>query len=144
MFETLDHAEVTIPLGFAGAGERLWQFVTLRIHVCWFFVVYSTVTEDNLRVSRNIFLTHVDDLVDLTTVPDIKIVEVHLVSPKHINKKGEWKMERVEKIWIGQEPDIDHEQYTYVYALKNGSRYMDSSLCRNEEKLKNKRIVFGK
>jgi hypothetical protein len=140
MFETVDYAELPIPKGLFEDGERLWQFVIMRLHVCWFYVIYETTALDDCEVSHIILLQNVNDLVEFSSVKEFKLIEAYLVSPKYINKKGNWKMEPLKEIWVASEPEF--EQKSYIYVLRDGSRYVQATLCDSESQLIEKRLVF--
>ena len=142
MFETHNSAEEYIPREFTVKGLRLWSSVHTRLHVPWLHVVYTSKNSDGYVVSQIAFLTYVDQLLHLDQQTDMKILEVNLVSPKHINNKGSWEMEPLMEIWIGFEPDIEHKQAAEIFVLKNGNRYSDSSLSTNEGDLLDKKLIF--
>ena len=75
--------------------------------------------------------------------PNYEVIEVSLVSPGHVNKTNQWKMEALEKVRIGQEPDLDHEQEAIIFVLKNGRKYVDSGLGTPINKLVDITTVYS-
>lgn len=142
MFETHDVAEVHVPPLLASNGERLWQYVALRLHMPWFYVIYKTTAASQIRSSSILFLQHPEQLIDLQQQAGIKIEQVELVSPGYMNGEGHWKMEPLREIWKGLEPGAPYEHEILIYVLDNGDRYANSSVHFNECDLIDHQLVF--
>jgi len=139
MFETHEDGEVSMP-ELGDRGKHWWNFVQLSFHLPWFHVAYQTVAADsNVQV---MFLPHIDQLIELSSNKEFKIIQVDLVSPGHVNDKGIWKMEPIKEILYAEEPNISHEQTAFVYVVLNGDRYVFSMLSTAESELLNVRTVF--
>ena len=142
MFETHDSAEECIPSELTINGLRAWNSVHTRLHVPWLHVVYASKGSDGIMLGQIAFLTYVDQLLQLDHQSDKIIIEVNLVSPKHLNNKGGWEMKALKEIWIGFEPDTEYQQETEIFVLKNGNRYTYSPLDTTEDNLLEKGLIF--
>ncbi|MCP3849852.1 MAG: hypothetical protein GY694_06390 [Gammaproteobacteria bacterium] len=101
----------------------------------WFHVVVKSKYEhDEYQESRNLFITQADDLVTLNKSDEWEIKEVSLVSPGHMNKSSHWQMGLLDEILVGREPNLNHEQYGYIFVLNDGQRYI-VSLNKSEGEL---------
>ena len=142
MFETSISSEIDMPIELSTAGIQVWDCMYTRLHVPWLHVVYVIQDSGEYVCGRILFLSQVDQLLQLSQESDIKIMEVNLVSPKHLNNKHRWEMEPLQEIWLGIEPGLEHKQLTEIYVLSNGDRYTDSPLSTLEEELLEKNIIF--
>jgi len=142
MFETHISAEEYIPSELTIDGLRAWNSVHTRLHVPWLHVVYASKSAEGYVLSQIAFLTYVDQLLQLDHQSKMKIIEVNLVSPEHLNNKGGWEMESLQEIWIGFEPVTEHKQESEIFVLKNGNRYCYSPLSTTEEDLLDKKLIF--
>lgn len=142
MFETHDSAEEYIPSEFTINGLRAWNCVHSRLHVPWLHAVYVIKASEGYVPGQIAFLTYVDQLLQLDQQSNTKILEVNLVSPDHVNNKGAWKMDPLKEIWVGYEPDTEHQQETEIFVLKDGNRYTYSPLSTDEENILEKKLVF--
>jgi len=139
MFETHENGEISMP-ELGERGKHWWNFVRLSFHLPWFHVVYPTViTNSNTQVN---FLPHIDQLIEPNSDKELKIIQADLLGPGHLNDKGVWKMKPIKEILSVQEPNISHEQTTFVYVILNGNRYVFSMLSTAESELMNVRTVF--
>lgn len=142
MFETHDSSEVITPADARVPGERIWTSIYSRLHVQWFHVIYD-VSHQNEEVSRFIiFLPQTDQLINLSCDQDVDIVEVYLVAPGHLSGKDRWEMEPLDEIWRATEPGCGHIQFAEIYVLRNGNRYIDSSLDTPESELLDMKLIF--
>lgn len=141
MFETNDDAELYIPPGISGPGVRAWQYVKLRLHVPWLVIVYEFEIEKKARMRETVFLPDADDLVQFSRIPDIKIVEVSVMAPAHMNEKGRWMLEPLIEVWRGKEPEQPH-QPVHVFVTGLGNRYMPFSRAEETELL-DKELIFS-
>lgn len=142
MFETIDEAEVKIPDPLKAPGERAWWFVKNSLHMRWFHLVCESTYKDDYRSSNMFFLTQIDHLLDVVEDKTVKILQVDLVTPKHMNEGERWKMEPLSEIWVGYEPECEHQQEAHIYVTSDGTRYLDSALSEREEELLNKKLIF--
>lgn len=86
---------------------------------------------------ENMFLTQVQQLLELQQVPHIEILETYLVSPGILNGTERWKLEPLAEIWEGVEPEAENH-VAYVYVLTSGVRYVNSALVSSENELLNR------
>jgi len=98
MFETYDTAR--LPSFFAKDGEYLWSYVGIHLQYAWFQVTYRITVEDAVDISETLFLSHVEQLMEITKRDNIKIEFVDLVSPGYMNGSKRWKMEPLREIWL--------------------------------------------
>ena len=140
MFETHNSSELSIPVDLSLDGLRAWSSVHIPHQLPWFHVQYMNRGAD---ISQIVFLSDIDQLLQLQEKTNMKILEVNLVSSGHVNNRGTWGMELLKEIWIGFEPDTKHEQHALTFVLKNGDRYTDSELDTDEENLIKKEIIFS-
>ena len=141
MFETNNTSRMHNPLSLLGDANHLWAHVSLRIHVPWFYVVFSMSYEDGSRKSDILFVSNIDDVIGMNHEPLIQLEEVYLVSPGHLNKSSKWLMEPLGKLLVGLEPE--HDQYAHIYVVENGNRYLDSALGSKEEELRGINTLFS-
>lgn len=142
MFETVDNAEVSIPAELKDFDERAWWYVTYRLHMRWFHVTCEFNYKDG-QATHMLFLTQLEHLLDIEKEKSIKILQIDLVTPGHMNDGERWQMEPLSEIWIGYEPDTEHRQEAQIYVVADGSHYIDSALETNEEELLDKRKIFA-
>lgn len=142
MFETHISAEEYIPSELTIDGLRAWNSVHTRLHVPWLHVVYSSKSAEGYVLGQIAFLAYVDQLLQLDHKSNMKVLEVNLVSPNHVNNMGGWEMESLREIWVGFEPDTEHAQETEIFILKNGNRYTYSPLSTDEADLLDKQLIF--
>ncbi len=112
MFETNDMAKLENPLSLLGDENYLWSHVSLRIHIPWFYLIYSVEVENKIPKRDILFITNINDLINIHNEPQMIIEHVYLVSPGHLNKSDQWMMEPIENILSGIEPD--HDQLAHV------------------------------
>ena len=142
VFKTHETAKVNIPVGLIDPDESVWNYVFTRLNTHWFPVVTrSTHEEDGYRELRNFFMAHPEKIQVLKDSRHWEIAEVSLVSPAHMNGSDHWQMEPLIEIIKGQESTLEHEQYGYVFVLKNGNRYI-RSLNRNESELRDLYSIY--
>jgi len=139
MFESCESAKIFNPFSTPENPEYLWSYISMSLHSPWFFVTY-TQHEGDESLQQILFIMFAEDLEDLKKVEGIQINNVYLVSPPHLNKSDHWRMESLEKILTGLEPEYD--QPRYVYILENGNRYLDSGFCEKESELRSIEVAF--
>jgi hypothetical protein len=140
LFETLDRAEIDIPDALKDPGNRAWAYVFRRIHMPWFHVVFGVPSDMGGLQAQILFLTGVDQLVQLTEQRHGRILEVQMVLPRHASRAGRWTMVPLIEAWMATEPEVP--QSAYVYVLANGRRYVESGLDTDESELVDRRRIF--
>ena len=142
MFETHETARVNIPVGLVEPDESVWGYVYTRLNTHWFHIVArSTHEEDGYRELRNFFMAHPEGIQTLKDSPHWEIAEISLVSPTHMNGTNHWAMEPLAQILRGKESKLEHEQFGYVFVLRNGQRYT-VSLSNCEDDLSDKTSIY--
>ena len=145
MFETNDAAEMKMPLDLFNNGERVWHIVQLRLHVPWFYLVYQVTHSDGIKISSMIFITDIEQVIDLMSDTAIDLLEAYLVSPGHLNKKDCWKMEKLKAVWSATHKNESSMENSYatIYVLHNNSEYVyndtesDSEMFTKDELILN-------
>lgn len=119
MFETYEESRLKIPLV---SGRLLWGDVSVPLQNPWFHVQYALTDESEDRFSRTIFLSTVDQLLDISKLENVHLEYVDMVSPEHVNGADRWRMEPLHQIWRLQ---IEENQswHGYTFVLENGIRY---------------------
>lgn len=129
MFETSISAEISCPPIF-GLDLRLWSYVHLSLHIPWFHVEYEICDINDQYLRQILFLSDIEQLLNLQEEQGSMIVQVDLVSPACVNQQGCWKMEPLCEIWTGVEPKSGQE--STVFVVKSGARYVDSNLSESD------------
>lgn len=139
MFRTSQLAEIpTSPL--YGDEARLWAFVEQSLHTPWFYV---TVAECQSGQALHTMLL-VQEVFTLEALlarqnASLKVTEVQLVSPSHVNKSDRWLMEPLIKL---VQISCQGAQ-GYEYCVKGGKWYADQAeeaLSGSESE--SRRIIF--
>ncbi|MEW8203277.1 MAG: hypothetical protein AB2697_08580 [Candidatus Thiodiazotropha endolucinida] len=131
MFETFDDAEVTMPKLFGDNDSRQWAYVYRRLHSAWFHVVCQPVDPELRYAPRIFFLPNVNDLVALAGDPSAQIVEASVVTPKHLNGSGAWRMDGLKQVLVGWQEVGEEALEVLIYTLQDGQQLIDASseLC---------------
>jgi len=140
MFETNSLSKIVNPLARFDESH-LWSAVSLRIHLPWFYVVLSNGDVDGLERVDMLFVSNVNDLIDMRRDLSVQVLQAYLVSPGHLNESDKWKMEEISHIKSGLEPERD--QLAYVYELENGHRYIESALGSKEADLRDIDTIYA-
>lgn len=143
MFETHDSAEEYIPSEIGLDGLHAWNSVHTRLHMPWLQVVFASRGTEGFVHSQISLLIYNEQLLELDRRADIKILEVYLVSPCHVNNGKGWEMAPLKEIWTGIEPGTEGRQETEIFVLENGDRYCYSPLSTEEDDLQDKRCIFS-
>ena len=142
MFETIDAAEMNMPVGLLGEGQRMWQFVNLRLHVQWFYMLYETEFEKGSFSSDYALLTDERQIAEMSSFEHVKIIELYIVSPGHLNGSDCSKMEKIKEIWTAKIKNIKSNEKGMIYVLQDDSEYKYSlSTNNNEDFIKNELLV---
>ncbi len=141
MFKTVDTAEIPVPKIFGNDHERMWSYVTFKLHIPWFYVVCTIQVGEEGTLTYMFCLTHVEHLLQLAGAEEFKIEEVNLIIPKWMSGKGHWTMELLNEIWEATEPDAK-SQPAYIFVTVDKTRYVDSALSTSETDLCDSRLVY--
>lgn len=118
MFKTHQSAEVFNPLAIA--SEKYWAYAEVDIHKPWFYVQYSSCVEEVSYKSMFLF-SRVEQLQELSANSSVKITEVNIVTPAHINKSENWQMRCLDEIMKGSGKLAGHDSPIYIYVLTDGT-----------------------
>lgn len=119
MFETYEESRLNLPLGL---GRLLWGYVRVPLQNPWFHVQYSLTDESGDRFAKTVFLSTVDQLLDISQHENVQLERVYLVSPEHVNGAGRWKMEPLHQI-LHRQIEVQQSWHGYVFVLEDGARY---------------------
>ncbi|MCW8988120.1 MAG: hypothetical protein OQK75_10705 [Gammaproteobacteria bacterium] len=133
MFETIDAAEIKFPAGLLAEGQRAWQHIKLRLHVPWFYVLYQTEYSDGTKLSNFVFLAKEEQIIDMQSIDNYKIIDIYLVSPGHLNGSDCWKMEKLKEIWTARIKNNETYETVMIYVLQDNSEYTYSLNSDNNE-----------
>ncbi|MBT7206126.1 MAG: hypothetical protein HN868_02115 [Gammaproteobacteria bacterium] len=142
MFESYKEAEIKISDHFLDDGNQVWDYVFRRLHTIWFHVVVRPSDEYSENCSKIFFLSGIDNLQLLQLDKSVTISELNIVIPGRMNGSKTWKMELLNKIMVGYEPEIEDEQKIIVYELNNGRRVIDSAMNTPEKDIIDLDVVF--
>lgn len=104
------------------AGQRVWRFVEQEQLVPWFYVqvVYRFGLKD---YDSMLMMYHADELKNVIDAQShrMRVKQVQLVTPSHINGQPNWLMEPLTMVGIVEHPwDASH---FLVYKVESGSIY---------------------
>lgn len=142
MFETHDSAEVLMPLELNNHGARVWSRIRNQAHIHWFHVVYSQADHDDYTSRRILFLSHIDQLIELCQDKGVYVLEVSLVSAGHFNGKGRWQMQLLDEVWVGTLMECSNEQQAELFVTNEGTRYVSFGYAISEYDLVNPKLVY--
>lgn len=125
MFETTNAAELPFS-GVVSPDSRFWSQVQLSLSIPWFFCEYEITSGINKSIRNVIFLTNIEQLLQLHQHPDLELLQVDLVSPEYINKKGRWLMQTIFEIWAWVDPKTC--QKILMYIFQDGTRYLNPEI----------------
>jgi len=141
MFETIDTAELKFPPGLLDKGQRVWQYINIRLHVPLFFMHYQTEYSDGTKLINIMLLAKEEHIVDIQSIDNCKIIETYLVSPSHLNGSDCTKMEKLKEIWTASIKN-NTDEMGMIYVLQDNSEYTYSQYTdNNEELIKNKLLI---
>lgn len=127
MFQTADSSRNPIFSSLAGEGRHVWSAVTLPLNRPWFFVPYTSLTEDGPHTS-SIMVDSTSQITELTCLigDQFRLDDVLLVSPGWVNHTDGWKMEPLEAVWEGQDPIRGTK--VQMFCLTDGRRYLGTPM----------------
>ncbi len=141
MFFTRDDAEIRLPFPAVGKDEHYWSSVQIFLHIPWFLISYEAVSDDLAhKVQSAVLVMHLLDVIEISNT--VKIVQILLVSPGHLNGSGGWEAATVSEVWVGSEPGLDENETATVYVTANGVRNVVSVLETAEADLLSVRRVL--
>lgn len=141
MFITDETAKMPIPSAlFGDEDSSYWGYVKLNLHAPWLHCVYEAKSEDGGEFRHMIFLSHPEQLQEMSKMEGIEIIEVQVVLPSHMTRQDKWIMSPLASIWEGKTPGEDYTEV--VYVTLDGRRFSFSGKITNENQLTDKRLLY--
>lgn len=81
-------------------GRLLWGYVIVPLHNPWFHVQYALTDESGDRFSKTVFLSTVDQLLDISQHDNVQLEHVDLVSPDTSTVLIDGKWSRYSKYFV--------------------------------------------
>lgn len=141
MFITHKNAEVTTPFVMKEDGEHWWHYAMVTIHKPWLYVEYEPIVENPLRSMY--LLERIDQLLSLQKRTDIRITEVHVVTPKYLNNTDSWRMSRVKQVLRGIQKRHGDEFPVEIYVFNDGTEEYYSPYGLIKKKPRNCEVIFS-
>lgn len=142
MFGTVDSCEVVIPAMPLPDGRRIWSSINLNMHVQWLYVTYQTQNESDPELLDIVFLTETEQLVEMSSSENIKIIEVYIVSPSYVNGSNNWEMDKVKEIWKAKLRIDEFDTRGRIYILEDNREYVHSYLTMDKGDFTKKELIF--
>jgi len=142
MFETIDAAEMNMPVGLLGEGQRMWEFVNYRLHMHWFYMLYHTEFDEDSESSDFALFTNEEQIAKMASFSHVKIIDLYIVSPGYLNGSDRWKMEKIKEIWTSKNKNHESSLEGKIYVLQDNSEYKHPVYTsENEDLIKDKIFV---
>lgn len=139
MFRTLQHAEIPTSALY-GDEARLWTFVEHALHTPWFYVtVAERLHEQTLHTMLLVQEVCVLEALLAKQSAALKVEDVQLVTPSHLNKNDRWLMEPLLEL-----VQIDCQgAYRYEYCVEGHKCYADEmEEAPSGDERESRRIIF--
>ena len=141
MFETIDAAEMNMPAGLLGEGQRMWQFVNYRLHMHWFYMLYHTEFDEDSASSDFALFTNEEQIIEMASFDHVKIIDLYIVSPGHLNGSHCWKMEKLKEIWTSKIRNSESSSEGMIYVLQDNNEYKHPVYSDNSNDLIKDKIL---
>lgn len=104
------------------ADTQIWRYVEQELMYPWFYLQVVRVGSSETGTSM-LMVQHAKDLGEIVKceTPSWWLEQVQLVSPPHMNGKGQWLMEPLHKITIHESPSLGG--LCECFEVADGSRY---------------------
>jgi hypothetical protein len=126
MFETFEHAEIPMPPSLCPNGERLWSYAHLDIHAPWFYVEYAQDLGE-VTTSSMYLLGNIDQLCEIAGWAGDVLVEVKVITPKHLNHTKGWQMDTLKQVIKATYLRDDTKTQALIYVLEDGRELMSET-----------------
>ena len=122
MFESTSNARDPMMSAIAGKDQHVWSCLSLTVNRPWFFVTYLLHTPEGDFEETALLGSHAQ-FVDLLSKngKEITLIQLMLVSPRHLNKSDDWRMEPLAEIWCVTQG----KHSSRIYKLADGRQYSD-------------------
>lgn len=142
MFETRDSSKMDVPIELLSEGQHIWKSVSVRLHVPCFYVMYQKESKNYIVSTHMDIVSSEEQITDMASAENIKIIDVYLVSPGSLNGSNRWKMEQLREIWTAKTKALDTDKMGMIYVLRNNREYIYSpSIEINEKPMKNNLLI---
>jgi len=142
MFVTESNAEISLPPMFGDEnGEKHWAYVKFVLHIPWFYLTYAVQVEKNVTLRYMLFLSEIEQVIEVARSPVATIKEVAIAIPAHMNRRDRWIMEGLAEVWRGSDPEWGN-QVVNVYVTDIGERYHFPGTSREEPNLSNLSRIY--
>lgn len=123
MFQTFDVHQKLSP--FLNEGENGWDLISYTLKHPWFYANIRVNKKNKLKThERVIMVDTVERLKEFHSRKDVEFLDLELVTPRHVNKTGKWKMEALKEVWLQCAANPNDEfDYEYLYVLDSGETY---------------------
>lgn len=115
MFVTRNSYRINHPL--TTADESYWNLVYKTLNTPWLYCMVEQLNETE-NISNILLVDDVDELIKILANKGIIVQEIYVVTPSHINKSSEWKMDRL--LYLGKANLIEEASVVYKYILSKG------------------------
>ncbi len=137
MFETHDSGKLPF---LASEGQHFWSHVYVYFDFPWFLAEFETPLSQEDPTSQTVLLSSVAQLTELTNRKDVRLKQVELSSPSHVNGAGRWKVEPLREIRVRARPGRGDE---YVFLLESGKCYGEHSGEIPEMDARASKVIFA-
>jgi len=118
MFETHDSWQKQYRL-VSNQQYKIWYCVQLKNNRPWFYVKFTQITDCDL--SDYIFISDEDALRDFSEIPNLKILEVYLVTSPETNQTFLSQMDLLESIFSACDANNRNINF-FIYYLVGGGK----------------------
>jgi len=129
MFTTYETFRAPLSRMSGNTDEKFWTTVQLTTSQMWFIATYLknvSMDEDLVQVKQTLFFSEKSQL-DALICTVLRLEEVYIVTPAHVNGGKGWEIELLSKIRNAQEPTL-LTQAVHLFETISGRRYTDSLL----------------
>lgn len=138
MFLTSINARDPMMSALAGEDQHVWTYLNLTSARPWFLASFRVETPES-EITETVFLAYVEQVCDLLRQQqdDFQVTQLLLVSPGWLNESGNWLMQPLQEIWLGDR-GIGR---AYMYCLPDGTQYIDSAASKDLPFLPRERLA---
>lgn len=140
MFQTFDHAKITLPL--SNRDESAWAYAELMVNAHWFFADCQ-IMEDDICIRTSYILSNLVQLNELRANQNVAFKGIYVVSPPHMNSTDSWKMDLVVQVSTGVAIEDDYKMKIEIYELHNGGKYYSTDVSGKENIIENIKVIFS-
>jgi len=122
MFQSTSNARDPMMSAIAGEDQHVWSCISLTVNHPWFLVTYVLHTPEG-DIRETALLSFPAQFADLLSKNgnELTVIQLMLVSPRHLNKSDDWRMEPLAEIWRVTKGNST----SLTYRLADGRQYSD-------------------